>query len=172
MKSTCERPPLPRDLDLQAMNATTWTIYQEYLNRIGNESAAAALTLADVMQSQADRVDTTAPIGRLRSEMSPVAYGSATEKLTTSAPDDISTPSKWGVSFAFAPKTWTPTFPTSNRAAATMTSTYSANCGYRDVSTVPHALAERAHYSAKCDAGYCPPACRSWRLSHLNFDRN
>ena len=36
------------------MNATTWTIYREYLNQVGEPGAAAALTLADVMQSTRD----------------------------------------------------------------------------------------------------------------------
>jgi excisionase family DNA binding protein len=35
------------------MNPTTWTIYREYLNQVGEPSAAAALTLADAMQSSA-----------------------------------------------------------------------------------------------------------------------
>jgi len=36
------------------MNDTTWTIYREYLERTRNESAAASLTLADVLQQQID----------------------------------------------------------------------------------------------------------------------
>ncbi len=36
------------------MNPTTWTIYREHLNQVGEPSAAASLTLADAMQSQMD----------------------------------------------------------------------------------------------------------------------
>ncbi len=42
------------------MNATTWTMYREYLEKTGSEAAAAALTLADVMQGEADRVPAAA----------------------------------------------------------------------------------------------------------------
>ena len=36
------------------MNAATWTIYREYLDRVDDPAAAASLTLADVMQSAVD----------------------------------------------------------------------------------------------------------------------
>ena len=36
------------------MNATTWTIYREYLDQVGEPNAAAALTLADALQSARD----------------------------------------------------------------------------------------------------------------------
>jgi len=36
------------------MNPTTWTIYREYLDKTGNESAAASLALADALQSTLD----------------------------------------------------------------------------------------------------------------------
>ncbi len=36
------------------MNATTWTIYREYLDKTGDPTAAASLTLADAMQTQVD----------------------------------------------------------------------------------------------------------------------
>lgn len=35
------------------MNATTWTIYREYLNRVNDPVAASNLTLADAMRSNA-----------------------------------------------------------------------------------------------------------------------
>ena len=36
------------------MNSTTWTTYREYLDKVGEPNAAAALTLADAMQTQRD----------------------------------------------------------------------------------------------------------------------
>ena len=36
------------------MNATTWTMYREYLDKVGDPAAAASLTLADAMQTQSD----------------------------------------------------------------------------------------------------------------------
>jgi excisionase family DNA binding protein len=36
------------------MNATTWTIYREYLDRVNDPASAASLTLADAMQTARD----------------------------------------------------------------------------------------------------------------------
>jgi excisionase family DNA binding protein len=48
------------------MNPTTWTIYREYLDRVGEPNAAAALTLADAMQTarDANRVEVSPPPGQ------------------------------------------------------------------------------------------------------------
>ncbi len=39
------------------MNATTWTTYREYLERVNDPAAAASLTLADVMQSNTGQAE-------------------------------------------------------------------------------------------------------------------
>ena len=43
------------------MNPAVTQLYAEYLQRTGDSAAAASLTLADVMQSHADRVEATQP---------------------------------------------------------------------------------------------------------------
>ena len=36
------------------MNGTTWTVYREYLDKVGEPAAAASLALADTIQQQMD----------------------------------------------------------------------------------------------------------------------
>jgi excisionase family DNA binding protein len=43
------------------MNPTTWTVYRQYLDKVGEPSAAAALTLADALQTQQDAPQPAAP---------------------------------------------------------------------------------------------------------------
>jgi excisionase family DNA binding protein len=43
------------------MNDTVWTIYREYLDRTGNEAAAASLALADTMRQGLDAGSAASP---------------------------------------------------------------------------------------------------------------
>jgi excisionase family DNA binding protein len=43
------------------MNDTVWTIYREYLDRTGNEAAAASLALADTMRQGLDAGNAGSP---------------------------------------------------------------------------------------------------------------
>ena len=47
------------------MNDTTWTIYREYLDKTGNEAAAASLTLAHTLQETIDAKVSPMPLTAL-----------------------------------------------------------------------------------------------------------
>jgi excisionase family DNA binding protein len=64
------------------MNATTWTIYRTYLDRTGDESVAASLTLADALQSQAERLDAA---NVHRTDPCSLTVRTAAERLTLSS---------------------------------------------------------------------------------------